>query len=244
VNYKEEMIKKLLSSVPTFANSLDNYEARIQLVTWAGNVGSALRQAGMSDEYDEWDGARRSIQYANDTAALNSHLQSLQGVLLGILARSQSQELGQGANEIIANLRPYLSSIQDNNTVRFLEEAVACFEKGLYRASVVLSWVGAISVLYDYTIQNYLEEFNDEAARRNPRWKFATSKDDLAEMKEFYFLEILEALSIIGKNVKQELQDCLKLRNGCGHPNSLVIGSNKVAAHIEVLILNVFLRFS
>jgi len=43
--------------------------------------------------------------------------------------------------------------------------------------------------------------------------------------------------------VRQELEGCLKLRNGCGHPNSLKLGENKVAAHLETLILNVFAKF-
>ena len=45
---------------------------------------------------------------------------------------------------------------------------------------------------------------------------------------------------MIGKNVKDELESCLKLRNACGHPNSLKIGEHRVASHIESLILNVY----
>jgi hypothetical protein len=48
---------------------------------------------------------------------------------------------------------------------------------------------------------------------------------------------------MIGKNVKQELEACLKLRNACGHPNSLKIGSHKVAAHLETLALNVYATY-
>jgi len=62
-------------------------------------------------------------------------------------------------------------------------------------------------------------------------------------MKEHDFLDVLESISLIGKNVKQELQQSLQLRNACGHPNSLKIGVNKVSSHIEILILNVFSKF-
>jgi hypothetical protein len=57
------------------------------------------------------------------------------------------------------------------------------------------------------------------------------------------FLDRIAALSIIGKNVKQELEKCLERRNGCGHPNSRRLGQNTVAHHIEVLLLNVFEKF-
>ena len=63
-------------------------------------------------------------------------------------------------------------------------------------------------------------------------------------MKEHDFLQVLEAISVIGKSVKNELETCLKLRNGCGHPNSLKIGQNRVAAHLETLVFNVFAVFS
>jgi hypothetical protein len=63
-------------------------------------------------------------------------------------------------------------------------------------------------------------------------------------MKEHDFLDVLESISVLGKNVKQELQKCLQLRNGCGHPNTLQIADHKVSAHVEDLILNVFAKFS
>jgi len=87
---------------------------------------------------------------------------------------------------------------------------------------------------------SHLVAFNTEAKKRDAKWKPAKTADDLGKLREFTFLEIAEAISIFGKNVKQELEACLKLRNGCGHPNSLKIGSNKVAAHLETLAINVF----
>lgn len=59
-------------------------------------------------------------------------------------------------------------------------------------------------------------------------------------MGEFDLLQICQALGVIGKNVREELEVCLKLRNGCGHPNSLKVAESRVAAHIETLMQNVF----
>jgi hypothetical protein len=83
-------------------------------------------------------------------------------------------------------------------------------------------------------------KFNVVAGRRDPKWRQAKNRDDLAGMKEYDFLQVLAAISLIGKSVKTELETCLRLRNGCGHPNSLKIGENRVAAHLETLIQNVF----
>lgn len=143
----------------------------------------------------------------------------------------------------IADLRSHLSTISNLQTKTFLEEAIACLEADQKRAAVVFSWIGAVAILYDEVVKNHLASFNAEATRKDAKWKTAKTADDLGKMKEFDFLNTLESISLIGKNVKQELQQSLQLRNGCGHPNSLNIGVRKVAAHIEILILNIFSKF-
>jgi len=88
-----------------------------------------------------------------------------------------------------------------------------------------------------------LADFNGAAQRTDPKWKVAKTRDDLAKMKEANFLVVCESASILGKSVKQELEGCLTFRNGCGHPNSLRTGENRVSGHIETLILNVYSVF-
>lgn len=141
------------------------------------------------------------------------------------------------------DLRSHLNTISNPQTKSFIEEAISCLEADQKRAAVVFSWIGAIAVLYDEVVKNHLLAFNTEAVKKDAKWKTAKNSDDLGKMKEHDFLNILETISVIGKNVKQELQQCLQLRNGCGHPNSLKIGVRRVAAHIEILILNVFSKF-
>jgi len=142
-----------------------------------------------------------------------------------------------------AALRKHAASIKHPETVAFVEEAIRCFEAHLYRSAVVLSWVGAVSVLYGHVAETCLAAFNAEAGRRNPKFRPATARDDLARVKESDFLDVLEGISIIGKSIRKELGVCLDLRNGCGHPNSLQIAEARVAAHIETLLLNVFSKF-
>lgn len=144
-------------------------------------------------------------------------------------------------SESANSLKPHLLKIKNIDTRNFVEEAINCFEAGLYRSAVVMSWVGAVSLLYDHVLAHRLADFNAEARRRDPKWKNATTKDDLALMKESEFLDILAALSIIGKNVKEQLKShCLSLRNACGHPNSFKVGRKMAEAHLETLLLNVY----
>lgn len=137
-------------------------------------------------------------------------------------------------------LRDTLPKVKDDEARAFLREAVVCAEQSLYRAAVVLSWAGAVALLQDAVIARHLSAFNQEASRRDRKWKAAKSRDDLGRMKEYTLLQVVEAISMLGSNVKQELEGCLRLRNSCGHPTSLRIGANKVAAHLEILALNVY----
>jgi hypothetical protein len=141
------------------------------------------------------------------------------------------------------SLRAEIQKLKNDDARAFITEAIVCAEQSLFRASVVLSWVGAVALLHDAIIKSHLAAFNAEAVKRDPRWRPAKTGDDLGRMKEAVLLDVSESIGLIGKNVKQELETCLKLRNGCGHPNSMKIGSNRVAALLESLALNVYAVF-
>ncbi|MFZ1679836.1 MAG: hypothetical protein WAT70_02355 [Rhizobiaceae bacterium] len=151
--------------------------------------------------------------------------------------------ISPAAMQVAVDLRNHLAKITDQQTRDFVEEAIKCHEAELYRSAIVMSWLGAVDVLQKHVHQNHLAAFNAEAVRLNNKWKIAASQDDIGKMAEGDFLDRIEALSIIGKNVKSEMKKCLDLRNGCGHPNSLKVSVNKSAAHIETLLQNIFEKF-
>ena len=160
--------------------------------------------------------------------------------------RGDSSTPGMGKAHVatLSALRQALPKIATQHARDFVAEGIGCAEAKFHRAAVVLTWVGAIRVLYDYVVANNLPAFNAEATRRDPKWRAAKTAEDLSRMKEHEFLQVLEAISVIGKGVKAELEGCLKLRNSCCHPNSLQVSENRTAAHIETLILNVFSVFT
>lgn len=151
--------------------------------------------------------------------------------------------INPAAMQVAVDLRNHLSNVTDAQTRDFVEEAIKCHESELYRSAIVMAWLGAMDVLQKHVYQGHLAAFNAEASRVNGKWKTAASRDDIGKMGESDFLDRIEALSIVGKNVKAQLKACLDLRNGCGHPNSLKVSVNKSAAHIETLLQNVFGKF-
>ncbi|GGK17237.1 hypothetical protein [Luteimonas terricola] len=163
-----------------------------------------------------------------------SHIASVAGENLSVSPAAKEAQ----------DLRAILPKLKHQDVKDFLSEAIVCAEQSLPRAAIVLSWVGAIAIMQREVVDKHLTAFNAETLKRDPKWKAAKTTDDLGRLKESTFLEVAQTVGLIGKNVKQELDACLKLRNGCGHPNSLKVGSNKVAAHIETLALNVYVVFS
>jgi len=159
-----------------------------------------------------------------------------------MLANEGFSEASLGVINLATDLRNYLQRVSDPETQDYLSEAIRCYEMGLLRSAVVMSWLAAVFVLQQAIVQNHLAAFNAEARRVDAKWKDATNTDGLGRMKESDFLDRLVSIRFIGKSVKQNLKECLDRRNACGHPTSLKIGQNIVAAHIEALLLNVFAR--
>lgn len=165
------------------------------------------------------------------TEAGREHLRSI-----GVAAASPV------VTQVAGDLRAEMAKISDNGTRAFVEEAVKCFEAGLLRSAIVMSWLAAVDVLHKEVHANHLAVFNAEASRVSSRWRAANTPDDLGKMKESDFLDRVAAIGVIDNNTKKALKVCLDRRNSCGHPNSFQIGKNVVGGHIEVLILNVFSR--
>lgn len=151
--------------------------------------------------------------------------------------------ISPAAMQVATDLRAHLEKINNPNTRVFVEEAIKCHEGALYRSAIVMSWLAAVDVLHRVVVNNHLTAFNASAKAVDAKWKDAVNEDGVGRMGEEKFLERCAAISILGKNQKDELLKGLKLRNGCGHPNSLKVGPNAVANHIEILLLNVFEPF-
>ncbi|MER8975509.1 MULTISPECIES: hypothetical protein [unclassified Mesorhizobium] len=148
--------------------------------------------------------------------------------------------LSPAAVQVAADLRTHLEKIKNPTTRAFAEEAMKCHEAQLFRSAIVMSWIAAVDVLHHEVVAKHLAVFNAEAQRVDSRWKPALDADGLGRMGEEDFLNRIAAIGVVGKNRKEELLKALKLRNGCGHPNSLKVGSNMAASHLETLLLNVF----
>lgn len=145
---------------------------------------------------------------------------------------------------VASSLRELVDSGLNQDRKRFLDEALLAFESNLYRAAIVLSWVGAVHILQEYIIANHLRDFNSALASRfsgkHPKIK---NIESFNRLKEQDMLQLCEDAGIFGKAIKQELEDRLGLRNRAGHPNPNKFQENMTAAHLEWLIIHVYREY-
>lgn len=155
-----------------------------------------------------------------------------------VFAASQPEALRPFAQKLIERAR----TLKDPALAKFVSEAIGCMNRGYYRAAVVLAWQGAMGLLEAVIFNQALADFNREAISRSFIKKAITRIEEFQKLQETDKLTAAEAAHVISKSVKIALEECLRRRNNCGHPNDFEIGEAQVAAHLESLLNHVFLR--
>jgi len=126
----------------------------------------------------------------------------------------------------------------------YLEEAVTCYEQGLYRAAILMVWAAVIQHLYSTAGSHRGGVAAFEAASLA---RFGTSRnyreikkqDDFLYMGERDFLTLGEDAGLYNRNARRLLHERLELRNLCGHPTGYRVGREQAVIFIESLVLNV-----
>jgi hypothetical protein len=155
----------------------------------------------------------------------------------------QSPLVGQTAQ----SLKREIDIIDDPVRRDFLVDTLKCLDAALNRPAVVYAWVGAVWILQTHVLNHHLAALNAAGTTRfhTGRSSFRPIKsiEDFGRIKEADFLQLLEDISVIGKSLHKQLKDRLDLRNGCGHPNTMVVDEHTTAAHIHFLVDNVYKKF-
>lgn len=130
----------------------------------------------------------------------------------------------------------------------YLDEAVECYEGGMYRAAVLMVWSACIQHLFS-VIQDHrggikaMESANRARFGKGepppPSYKKISKTDDLLYFKEANVLLLAEDAGLINRNARDLLDEKLKLRNRCGHPTRYKPGREETVIFIESLILNI-----
>ena len=126
----------------------------------------------------------------------------------------------------------------------FLQEAIACFRCGAFRAAIVMCWNLAFDHLCNYVMKSHLTAFNTQLPLKYPRSRITAiaTRDDFNELKEFEVIEVCKSARIISGNLQKILHEKLKRRNIAAHPSSEVILRFQTEDFITDLVNNVVLK--
>lgn len=140
----------------------------------------------------------------------------------------------------VYSLKQIVSSFTDRDVVDYILEAIKCLQVGALRATVVFLWAGAVKKLRDDAFFCGPKDVTNAVMKFDEKAKPIRKVDDLVLVKETVLLLSLQELGLVDKNERSVLEDCLNLRNKCGHPGKYSPGEKKVSSFIEDLTGIVF----
>lgn len=140
----------------------------------------------------------------------------------------------------VSSLSRLVASISDADIADYLGEAIRCLQVSALRATVVFLWAGAVKKLRDDAFGCGSRNVTGAVTKFDPKVKPIKKVDDLVLVKESVLLLALQELGIVDKNQRTVLEDCLDLRNKCGHPGKYKVGQKKVSSFVEDLVGIVF----
>ena len=130
--------------------------------------------------------------------------------------------------------------VSDSEIRDYLNEGIDCLKIGRLRACVVFLWVGSVYSIRQALIRKNLRNLNIYLKKHDPNSKNVKRIEDFAYIKDSVLLLVMQDFGLCDKNQREVLEQCLKLRNNCGHPGKYSPGPKRVSAFIEDLISIVF----
>lgn len=156
---------------------------------------------------------------------------------VGLLGRASEES--KLLSEISESLYKSLMRIPDLDERGYIQEALTCLNHRTkaYRAAVLMGWAGTIYHLRRKVEEQGFDRFcqaYEGLSLGKP--KHISNIDDLESCKDKDFLLVLERMGILDKAVRHQLENCLDLRNGCGHPTQITPKVHRVKAFFEDII--------
>lgn len=130
--------------------------------------------------------------------------------------------------------------IKDKAEQDYLKEALTCMTVGSLRAGIIFAWNAGVLNLRQKCFNHGVISLNQAIQKYYPKAKQIKKMDDFAYIKDSTLLLTAQELGEIDKGEKDSLEDCLDLRNKCGHPGNYKPKSLKASSFMEELINIIF----
>ncbi len=140
-----------------------------------------------------------------------------------------------------SKLSKRVSQLSNEDEKSYLLEAIQCFENGALRAGIVLTWIAAMRNLQNKLLKHNTLHSIDIAIQKHVKdARPIRTINDFSYILEGVQLKAACDLGEIDKNEKAILENCLGLRNNCGHPGQYKPEKLKALAFLEDLITIIF----
>jgi site-specific recombinase XerD len=138
------------------------------------------------------------------------------------------------------SLYSLLNDVKDKDEKDYLIESIKCLETGALRSGIVFAWVAAIRNIHGQMVKHGHRTLNVAIKKHSPNAIDVKTIDDFLYIKDSVTLKAALDLDIFDKSEKDVLEECLNLRNKCGHPGQYKPRPLKAMAFLEDLITIVF----
>ncbi len=141
----------------------------------------------------------------------------------------------------LLRLEELVESLDSDEERTYILEGLACLRVNAFRASVLQIWNAAIMKLRTICLSYHHKKVNEELLKIYPKSKQIKRIEDLEYVKDENLILLMHRIDHLSKSEKDVLvNNCLSLRNKCGHPVSIPIELPTVEAFIQEVIKIVY----
>lgn len=127
----------------------------------------------------------------------------------------------------------------------FLEETIACYRYGAFRAAIVMAWALTMDHVFEWLLADAsrLARFNAAIPVRYPKKGALTiaARGEFQELKESEVIDVLRSSDLITKDMAKVLHEKLDRRNTAAHPSTVVVTQAQAEDVVTDLVNNVVL---
>jgi hypothetical protein len=113
------------------------------------------------------------------------------------------------------------------------QQALACIEKGIYRAAHVMGWASFIDFLEQKLASDGLVRVR---AVRTGWVQYGTIEEIRENIPEYQLIEAARDVKLLSKSEAKTIQGLLSKRNECAHPSSYRPGLNESLGYVAELL--------
>jgi site-specific recombinase XerD len=140
--------------------------------------------------------------------------------------------------ESFDELESLVFKLKDLDEMDYLMEGIDCFRNGSLRAGVIFIWSSAIKNIRKQILDiDTLKNINIELIKIDSRAKKIKNIDSFEYIKDETTIHLAEKIGVFSKFEKNELiNNCLGLRNKCGHPSNYKPEIQRVKSFVEEVL--------